>query len=182
MKTGREGRRRTCCSCAMWRLEERGCDDVPFQDHGSICERKTYTCEYECTRVEKRKEKGKKGTNLLSSTSQTSRLTSLVDRIADPVDSGISPDRLVGRIDQDDFVVLVNTILVDPVRVQDTQSTTTTSDTLFGSRTKGTLEFEVVDTLVGGLSVSGTCDGEERRKSSDSDFYFFSLSSLDLKD
>lgn len=38
-----------------------------------------------------------------------------MDGIADPVDAGITSDGLVLRIDEDDLVVLVDTVLVDPV-------------------------------------------------------------------
>lgn len=39
----------------------------------------------------------------------------LVNRVDDPVDSGILADGLVLRIDKDDFEILIGRILVDPV-------------------------------------------------------------------
>ena len=46
---------------------------------------------------------------------KASGLPALVDGVADPVDSGITADSLVCGVDEDDFVVLVDTVLVDPV-------------------------------------------------------------------
>jgi len=95
-------------------------------------------------------------TVLLSSRGKTTSLATLVNGVADPVDAGIATDRLVVRVDEDDFKVLVDTVLVDPVRVQNSESSTSTSDTFFGGRTERTLELEVVDTLVGGLTERST--------------------------
>ena len=38
-----------------------------------------------------------------------------MNRVNDPVDSGVSSDGLVGGINEDDLEVLVGRILVDPV-------------------------------------------------------------------
>jgi len=54
---------------------------------------------------------------LLSSGGEASDFSSLVYGVADPVDSSVSSDSLVCRVYEDDFKVLVDTILVDPVRV-----------------------------------------------------------------
>jgi hypothetical protein len=75
-----------------------------------------------------------------------------VDWVDDPVDAGITTDCLVLRIDEDDFVVLVGRVLVDPVRVENAQVGAAAANTLFGGGTKGTLVFELVDTLVGGFT------------------------------
>lgn len=79
-----------------------------------------------------------------------------MDGVADPVDAGVATDGLVGGVDEDDLVVLVDTVLVDPVRVEDAKSTTATGDTLLGGRAEGALELEVVDSLVRGLSEGGS--------------------------
>ena len=60
---------------------------------------------------------------LLSDRGQSSGLSVLVDGLGDPVDSGVSSDRLVGRVNEDDLVVLVHTVLVDPVRVEHSEVT-----------------------------------------------------------
>lgn len=54
-------------------------------------------------------------TATLSKTAAARRRTYLVNRVDDPVDSGVSSDSLVRRINKDDLEVLVCRILVDPV-------------------------------------------------------------------
>jgi hypothetical protein len=72
----------------------------------------------------------------------------LVNRVDDPVDAGISSNGFVLRIDQDDLKVLVCRILINPVRVEDSQICTTTSHTLLGRGFQRPLVFELIDTLV----------------------------------
>ena len=60
------------------------------------------------------------------------------------------------RVDEDDLVVLVHTVLVDPVRVQDTKVAAPLADTLLSYTLKATLWLEVVDTLADGLAVGRT--------------------------
>jgi hypothetical protein len=60
-------------------------------------------------------------------------------------------------VDQNDFVVLVDTILVNPVRVQHPQVSTSLPNSLLSSTSQTTLELEVVDTLSDGFTVGGTC-------------------------
>jgi len=76
----------------------------------------------------------------------------LVDGIDDPANARIAADSLVLRIDEDDLEVFVGGVLVDPVRVEDTQVGATTSDTLLSSRLEGSLVLELIHTLVGGLA------------------------------
>ena len=89
---------------------------------------------------------------LLAGGSETSGFAVLVDRVDDPVDTGIATDSLVLRVDEDDLEVLVGRILVDPVGVENTQVGATTTDTLLGGGLEGSLVLELVDTLVGWLS------------------------------
>lgn len=63
---------------------------------------------------------------------------------------------LVRRVNEDDFVVLVHTVLVDPVRVEHTKIPASTTDTLLRDRAKRALEFEVVHTLSDGLAKRRT--------------------------
>lgn len=79
-----------------------------------------------------------------------------MNRLDNPVNAGIATDGFVLRIDQDDFEVLVGGILIDPVRVQNSQIGATTSDTFFGSRLEGTLILELVDTLIRWLACVTT--------------------------
>ena len=60
------------------------------------------------------------------------------------------------RVDEDDLVVLVHTVLVDPVRVEYTKVAAAAADTLLRRAPQATLELEVVDTLANGLAVSCT--------------------------
>ncbi len=71
-----------------------------------------------------------------------------MDRVDDPVDARVAANGLVLRIDEDDFVVFVGGVLVDPVRIEDTQVRTATPDTLLGGGLERTLVLELVDTLV----------------------------------
>lgn len=56
-----------------------------------------------------------KTTALLAGGGETTALAVLVDGLDDPVDARIAADGLMVRIDEDDFVVLVRRVLVDPV-------------------------------------------------------------------
>ena len=100
-------------------------------------------------------------THLLAHSSKTTSLATLVDGLGDPVDSGVTADSLVVGIHEDNFVVLVDTILVDPVRVEDSQVAASATDTLLSSRPQATLGLELVDTLSHGLAVGGTCKWKE---------------------
>ncbi len=78
----------------------------------------------------------------------------LMDRIDDPVDASITADGLMLRVDEDDFEVLVGGVLIDPIRVENTQVGATTSDTLLSSRFEGSLVLKLVHTLVGRLAYA----------------------------
>ena len=93
-------------------------------------------------------------TGLLAGGGETASLTVLVHRVDDPVDAGVTADGLVLRVDEDDLVVLVGGVLVDPVGVQDAQVGATATDTLLSGGLEGTLVLELVDTLVGGLACA----------------------------
>lgn len=93
---------------------------------------------------------------LLTSGGQTSSFTVLVNWVTDPVVTSISSDSLVGWVDQDNFKVLVSRILVDPVRVQNSQVGSTTTNSFFGGSSQRSLVLQLVNTLVGWLTVSGT--------------------------
>jgi hypothetical protein len=95
-----------------------------------------------------------KTTALLAGCGETTALAVLVDGLDDPVDTGIAADGLVLGVDEDDFVVLVGRVLVDPVGVEDAQVGAAASDTLLSGGLERTLVLELVDTLVGGLACS----------------------------
>src|SRR5574339_374273 len=60
---------------------------------------------------------------LLAGGCKSSELPVLVDWIADPVDSRVIANRIMGNVDQDHLIVFVGRILVDPVRVENPQTT-----------------------------------------------------------
>lgn len=53
-----------------------------------------------------------------SNTGETTGLPALVNRLGDPVNSWVSTNSLVVRIDEDNFVIFVDAVLINPVRVQ----------------------------------------------------------------
>lgn len=59
-------------------------------------------------------------------------------------------------INKDNFVVFINTVLVDPVRVENAKISTASAHTLFGHRSKATLEFELIDSLSDGFTIGCT--------------------------
>lgn len=59
------------------------------------------------------------------------RASYLVNWLDDPVDTRIPSDSFVLRVYQDDLEVFVGRILVDPVRVEDTEIGASTPDSLF---------------------------------------------------
>ena len=95
-------------------------------------------------------------TRLLAGRGETTSLAVLVDGLGDPVDAGIAADSLVLGVDENNLVVLVGGVLVDPVGVQDTQVGAAAADTLLSGGTESALVLELVDTHVGRLTVGGT--------------------------
>lgn len=95
-------------------------------------------------------------TGLLAGGGETASLTVLVHGVDDPVDAGVTADGLVLGVDEDDLVVLVGAVLVDPVGVEDAEVGAAAADTLLSGGLESTLVLELVDTLVGGLAYS--CD------------------------
>lgn len=91
-------------------------------------------------------------TRLLAGGSKTAGLAVLVDGVDDPVDPGVDADGLVLGVNEDDLVVLVGGVLVDPVRVEDAQVSAAAADTLLSGSLERTLVLELVHTLVGGLA------------------------------
>lgn len=93
---------------------------------------------------------------LLSGRSKTSGLSALVHRVDNPVVSGVSSDRVVRWVHQDNLKVLVGGVGVDPVRVQHSQVGSSSADSLLGSDSQGLLVLQLSHTVVGWLTVSGT--------------------------
>jgi hypothetical protein len=93
-----------------------------------------------------------KTTALLAGGGETTALAVLVDGLDDPIDTRVAADGLVLRVDEDDFVVLVGRVLVDPVGVEDAEVSAAFADTLLSGGLERALVLELVDTLVGGLA------------------------------
>jgi len=93
---------------------------------------------------------------LLANASKTTSLTALVNGLRNPVDARVAANRLVVRINKDNLVVFVNTVLVYPVRVEHTQVPTPTADALLRDAAETPLELEVVHTLAYRFAVSRT--------------------------
>ena len=62
----------------------------------------------------------------------------------------------MARVHENNLVVLVNTVLVYPVRVEDPQVTASFADTFLRNTPQTTLGLEVVDTLTNGLTIGST--------------------------
>lgn len=92
-------------------------------------------------------------TALLASSSKAAALAVLVHWVGNPVDAGITTNGLVVRVHTDDLKVLVDTVLVHPVRVEDAQVRHLATDTLLSKHTKRALRLELVHTLVNRLAV-----------------------------
>ena len=75
-----------------------------------------------------------------------------MNRVNDPVDARVAANGLVLRIDQDDLEIFVGRILIDPVRVEDSQIGTSTTDTFLGCGLKGTLILKLIHPLIGRLA------------------------------
>ena len=75
-----------------------------------------------------------------------------MDWVDDPVDPGIAADGLMLGIHENDFVVLVCRVLVNPVRVEDAEIGAAATDTLFSGGSQGALVLQLVYALVGGLA------------------------------
>jgi len=87
---------------------------------------------------------------------ESTELTVLVDRSADPVDARVTTDSLVGWVDHDDLEVLEGGILVNPVRVEDTEVSTLPGSTLLSDATQRPAGLQVVDTSIARLAINLT--------------------------
>jgi len=95
-------------------------------------------------------------TRLLASSSEATRFSVFVNRVDDPVDSRISSNSLVRRINEDNLEVLVRRILIDPVRVKNSQVGASSTDSFFCGGAEGSLVLQLIDTLVGRLAIGST--------------------------
>jgi len=70
----------------------------------------------------------------------------------------VHPDtyRFVVGIDEYNLIILVHSVLVDPIRVQHPQVATTTANAFFSNTPQTTLELEMVDTLADRFAICCT--------------------------
>lgn len=107
---------------------------------------------------------------LLAGSSETSALSVLLFVGGNPVDSGVIGDGLVAGVDKDDLEELESTVLADPVRVEDSEVSAASANSLLSNSAVRSVGLELVDTLVDGLAVDNTLgDGSLAATASDSD-------------
>ena len=117
-------------------------------------------------------------TDLFPNAGESTGFTTLVHRLHDPVDSGIPSDletrsgngmdvierqaihRFVVRIHQYNLVVLVDAILINPVRIQDSEVSASPADSFLCSTAQPSLILQVVDTLTYRFAICSTCNAE----------------------
>ena len=107
---------------------------------------------------------------LLASSGEATGLSVLLLVGGNPVDSGVSGDGLVVGVNKDNLEELEGSVLTNPVRVEDSEVSAASSNTLLSDGSVGSVGLELVDTLVNGLAVNDTLgDGSLAATSSDSD-------------
>jgi hypothetical protein len=97
-----------------------------------------------------------KSSGFATSGGKSTSLSVFHDRFADPVDARIVSDNYVGWVNKDDFVIFVGGILVDPVRVQDTQVGSNAPNALFSNAAKISCELKLVNSLVSWFTMDDT--------------------------
>lgn len=73
----------------------------------------------------------------------------LVDRLADPVDTRIPTNGFVERINEYYLVILVGSVVANPIRAENTETSTLATNSLLGDTLEATLELQLVNTHVG---------------------------------
>ena len=106
---------------------------------------------------------------LLASSGEAAGFSVLVLVGGNPVDSGVSSDSLVSGVNKDNLIELKGSVLTNPVRVEDSEVSATSANTLLSNSSVGSGGLELVDTLVDGLAVNNTLgDGSLAATTSDS--------------
>lgn len=77
---------------------------------------------------------------------QSSEFSVFVLGSDDPVDSWVVSDGVVSGVNEDNFVVFIDTILTNPIAVQDSQSSKSSTNSFLGLRSKISGWLELVDT------------------------------------
>ena len=106
---------------------------------------------------------------LLASSGKATGLSVLVLVGSNPVNSGVSGDGLVVGVNKDNLEELEGSVLTNPVRVEDSEVSAASSNSLLSNSSVRSVGLELVDTLVDGLAVNDTLgDGSLTATTSDS--------------
>jgi hypothetical protein len=95
-------------------------------------------------------------TALATGRGQSAELAVLVHSIADPVDTGIVTDGLVSGVNKNDLKVLINSVLVNPVRVENAESSALAANALLSKVSKVASRLQLGDTSVNRLTIVNT--------------------------
>merc|ERR1719189_1676478 len=96
-------------------------------------------------------------TRTFASLGKTTQFSVLLCWGTDPVDPGVTPDSLVEGINENNFKIFVSGILGNPVRVQHTQSTKSSTNPLFSNGLKVSLWLLLFDsTRALGLTIGAS--------------------------
>lgn len=95
-------------------------------------------------------------TSLAAGSGKATQLTMLVDGVADPVDARIVADSLVGSVHQNYLKVLIDSVLVNPVRVKHTEAGALAANALLGNAAQVAGGLQLGDTSVHGLAINNT--------------------------
>jgi len=95
-------------------------------------------------------------TVLLASAGQAAQLAVLVHGVGDPVNARVITDCLVCRVHEDDLKILVHSVLIYPVRIQDTETATFTTNTFLSDVAKVAGRLQLRDTCVHWLAIDNT--------------------------
>jgi hypothetical protein len=95
-------------------------------------------------------------TTLASSTGESAHFTMFVYRVNDPVDTGIISNLLMGRINENDFIVFHGSILTNPIGIQNSHIGVLAANFFFCNGLQVALKLELIDTLMFGLSKDHT--------------------------
>jgi mRNA-degrading endonuclease toxin of MazEF toxin-antitoxin module len=91
-----------------------------------------------------------------ASGSDAAQLAVLVSAGDNPVDSRVAADSIVLGINHDDLEELIDTVLVNPVRVQHAKAAVLASGALLCNALQRALELDLSDSLVLGLAIHDT--------------------------
>ena len=113
---------------------------------------------------------GEKTSVLLASSGEATGFSVLVLVGSNPVDSGVFSYGIVEGVNHDDLEELEGSVLTNPVRVEDSEISAASANSLLSNSSVRSVGLKLVDTLVNGLAVNNTLrDGSLTATSSDSD-------------